>query len=135
MTWYYSQSSGELSRDGISVTAQGYSGYGNGKNNPVMQDHADVGPVPRGTYVIGKAQTSGRHGPLALPLIPDPANEMHGRSAFLIHGDSLAHLGGASRGCIILPRGARQRIVASHDSILQVVAGSVLQPQTADAAS
>jgi hypothetical protein len=47
---------------------------------------------------------------------------MFGRTGFLIHGDSLQHPGRASNGCIILPRPIRDRIAASGDDQLTVVA-------------
>lgn len=44
-----------------------------------------------------------------------------GRSHFLIHGDSVSHPGGASEGCIILNRTARQTIASSGDNELEVI--------------
>ena len=55
------------------------------------------------------------------PMTPDPANEMFGRSGFLIHGDSLMHPGCASRGCIVLARPSREAIAQSGDQDLEVV--------------
>jgi hypothetical protein len=103
--------------------ARGYSGNGVGKNNPNWQKIKDEGPIPQGTYTIGDPVEGTDHGPYALPLIPDPSNEMYGRSGFLIHGDEIDHPGCASRGCIILPRFARERIIESGDHGLQVVSG------------
>ena len=45
----------------------------------------------------------------------------HGRSAFLIHGDSTKHPGDASEGCIIFGPHIRQRIATSGDTVLNVV--------------
>ena len=50
------------------------------------QCEADIGPISRGVYKIGKPRKGPT--PFSLPLTPDPSNEMCGRSAFLIHGDS-----------------------------------------------
>jgi hypothetical protein len=119
--WTYEQSTGRLSREGA-VVAEGYSGLDAGKNNPEMQEVHDVGPLPRGIYVIGRPHDTETHGPFVLPLTPDPANTMFGRTGFLIHGDSLQHPGRASNGCIILPRPIRDRIAASGDDQLTVVA-------------
>jgi len=47
---------------------------------------------------------------------------MCGRSAFLIHGDSIAAPGTASHGCIILARPDRERIAESGVKQLVVVA-------------
>ena len=45
----------------------------------------------------------------------------HGRTHFLIHGDSIAHPGDASEGCIALSHAARQAIAISGDTELEVV--------------
>lgn len=117
--WTYSQSSGELCRNGEHV-GNGYSGAGPGKNNPAMQNIPDVGPIPQGVYSIGKPIASMVHGPFALPLTPYPRNAMFGRSGFLIHGDSLVAPGTASEGCIIMARVIRNQIAASGDFTLTV---------------
>ena len=119
--WTYQQSTGRLIRDDA-VIATGYSGLDAGKNNPEMQEVHDVGPLPQGLYAIGRPVDTAAHGPFVLPLTPDPGNTMFGRTGFLIHGDSLQHPGRASNGCIILPRPIRERIAASDDGELTVVA-------------
>lgn len=119
MTWRYSQASGWIAHDGENV-AEGYSGAGDGKNNPAMQDVPNVGPLPRGSYTIGEPSDTKTHGPYVLHLTPDPANEMFGRSGFLIHGDSVVHPGTASEGCIILPRKVREQVWDSGDRDLEV---------------
>lgn len=121
MTWTYYQASGKLSHDGADI-ALGYSGAGEGKNNPADQEIHNVGPIPRGSYTINAPQDTVTHGPYVMPLTPDPENEMFGRSGFLIHGDSVVHPGTASEGCIILPRNIRERIWASGDTALTVTA-------------
>lgn len=45
---------------------------------------------------------------------------MFGREGFLIHGDSIVHMGQASHGCIILPRSIREQIAASGDDEIEV---------------
>lgn len=110
-------------RDGVPAGTC-YSGYETGKNNPGMQQVPDTGPVPQGLYSIGAPQcveSAGPHGPFILPLMPDPANAMFGRSGFLIHGDSIARPGFASRGCIIADRLIREAIAASGDTELTVI--------------
>lgn len=119
MTWAYKQATGWISRDGENVV-EGYSGAGDGKNNPAMQDVPNVGPLPAGKYTIGEPSDTKTHGPYVLHLTPDAANEMFGRSGFLIHGDSVVHPGTASEGCIILPRKVREQIWASEDRALVV---------------
>ena len=121
--WTYKQSTGGLSRDG-ELAGAGYSGFEAGKNNPAMQNVPDAGPIPQGRYTIGAPQCvdeDGPHGPFVLPLTPDPANEMFGRSGFLIHGDSIKSPGFASRGCMIMGRSIRELIASSGDAELTVV--------------
>jgi len=121
--WTYQQTTGKLSRDGT-PEGSGYSGFQAGKNNPAMQNVANVGPIPQGKYSIGAPQcvdSPGPHGPFILPLTPDSANQMFGRSGFLIHGDSIVQPGTASHGCIIMARLIRDAIAASGDQELTVV--------------
>lgn len=119
--WIYEQSKGRLLRGGI-IQGYGYSGAGEGKNNPEMQAVHDVGPIPVGLYIIGDPFDSPEHGPFCLPLAPEQDNEMFGRSGFLMHGDSIAHPGQASKGCIIMPHATRVTVYGSGDKVLQVVA-------------
>jgi hypothetical protein len=119
MPWTYSQGTGKLFDPTGAHVATGYSGKGIGKNNCDMQHVKNVGPIPRGTYTIASPYNSKKVGPFALPLKPDPKNVMHGRSAFLIHGDNSS--GTASEGCIILGRMMRDKIAYSTDRVLKVV--------------
>ena len=119
--WTWRQSDGVLLKDGVE-NASGYSGHDDGRNNPARQDVANGGPLPQGQYTIEAPVDTATHGPFVLRLDPDPANEMHGRAGFLIHGDSLADAGEASHGCVILARVVRERIAASGDTALEVVA-------------
>lgn len=120
MTWQYEQKTGRMLHDGERV-AIGYSGKGDGKNNADMQDVQCVGPIPRGSYAIGEPSDTKTHGPYVLHLTPDAANDMEGRSGFLIHGDSVVAPGTASEGCVILGRAIRETIWASGDHQLEVV--------------
>ncbi len=120
MTWRYVQSTGQMLHDGQSQ-AFGYSGHGEGKNDPACQAIHNVGPIPRGLYEIGEPSDTKTHGPYVLHLTPDEGNDMCGRSGFLIHGDSVINPGTASEGCIILPRAVRERIWNSCDTELEVV--------------
>ena len=119
--WQWSQSKGEVSKAG-EVFGIGYSGRGEAKNNPAFQDVKMEGPLPRGLYTINPPVDTQTHGPYVLWLTPDPTNEMFGRSAFGIHGDSLVNPGWASDGCIILPHEVRVLIWQSGDHLLEVVA-------------
>ena len=124
MAWTYKQLSGWLLDKSGKLVGIGYSGSPAGKNNPSMQEVSCVGPIPCGLYTIEQPINSPTHGPFAMPLVPDPINEMYGRSAFLIHGDSLEHPGVASEGCIILNRTFREAIWSSGDHRLAVISGT-----------
>lgn len=97
------------------VIAHGYAGCGLGKNKPDMQRVRNTGPIPCGWYTVEAPFNSATHGPHAMRLSPDPFNEMFGRSAFMIHGDSISRPGEASEGCIVLARLIRQDIWATPD--------------------
>lgn len=119
--WVYEQLTGRMTKDGGTVLARGYSGAGEGKNNPTEENVREVGPIPEGFYDIEEPIWSDKLGPYVMALFPDAGNHMYGRSAFYIHGDSKENPGHASEGCIILPRFAREVIWQSTDHRLQVV--------------
>ncbi len=91
----------------------GYSGAPGFVNNPEAEGRRNQGPIPRGRWKIGRpTQVHPRLGRLVIPLTPD-GHDAKGRSAFLIHGDSLRRPGTASQGCIILPYAVRLFIASS----------------------
>jgi hypothetical protein len=117
----YSQTTGQLTGDDGAVLGTGYSGNGAGLNNPAMQDVIDRGPLPQGIYTVGHPLNPPDHlGPLAMPLTPDPSNEMHGRSGFFMHGDNSRHDQSASEGCIIMPQLTRLNVSSASDRTLEV---------------
>lgn len=127
MPWIFQQSSGYFMHpDGVTLLTIGYAG-GNmgknpeGKNNPAMQNIVDVGPIPRGFYTFGEPVDHSTKGPFAIPLIPDPENEMFGRAGFFWHGDTIANPGCASEGCPVSRLFARQAAWESNDHRLQVI--------------
>lgn len=132
--WTYEQSTGRLYNPDGSHASTGYAG-GNeghnpeGKNNPAMQCVHKIGPLPRGIYTFGQPILQSHLGPFAIPLIPDPKNEMCGRRGFYMHGDTTPS-GNASEGCIIMARAQRNACNSSADHKLQVVADIT---QTTDA--
>lgn len=115
--WTYRQSDGELLHDGEFI-GTGYSGFGDGKNNPALEAVEDVGPIPRGHYRIAPARFSEHLGPIVMNL--DPTGDALGRSAFRIHGDNVIH--NASHGCIILGPALRRAVSDSKDRELTVIA-------------
>src|SRR5271165_1598654 len=102
MSWIFEQGTGKMYK----LVEVGYSG-GNegknpeGKNNPSMDGVKGVGPLPKGVYTLGTPVQQSHLGPFAIPLVPDPANDMKGRGDFYVHGDTTPS-GNASEGCIIL---------------------------------
>jgi hypothetical protein len=121
-TWTYAQNTGELQQDGKHVST-GYSGASEGKNNPAMDNVLNIGPIPRGDWTIaGPPVDSKDHGPYVLKLNPAPSTETYGRTGFLMHGDSKEHPGGASHGCVVLPRAVREDVWQSGDRDLEVIA-------------
>jgi hypothetical protein len=118
--WTYSQSSGALWDRSGKLIAKGYSGYKDGKNNPKLEAVKNVGPIPRGTWIIYEKYNSGNIGPEALKLQPSGHNAL-GRTYFRIHGDSRKNFGNASKGCIIFPPDIRMLIWNSGVKILEVI--------------
>lgn len=116
----YSQSTGTLWDSEGQILEKGYSGAGIGKNNPDRQAERNVGPIPRGLWVIGAPYNSRVVGPFALPLSPS-GHDACKRTAFVIHGDSIQNPGTASTGCMIFSRPGREKIHDAGDRILKVI--------------
>lgn len=117
--WSYSQRSGLLRDPAGLIVERGYSGSEPATNRPIAEGVENVGPIPTGTYAIAVAVDHETCGPCSLPLLPAVTNEMHGRSDFLIHGDTDPP-GSASTGCIIMSRATRDLINASTCKTLTV---------------
>lgn len=116
----WDQSAGALTKDGALVS-RGYSGAGRGKNNPSMQAARAVGPIPRGRWRMTAVNNSPNTGPFTITLEAEPGTDTCGRSEFRVHGDSVAHPGEASHGCIILPRAVREAMWRSGDREIEVI--------------
>lgn len=97
-----------------------YSGRGEHKNDPTATGIVMEGPIPCGKYRIGTAYKHDHLGVYTMNLDPLPGTNTLGRSLFRIHGDSIAHPGDASHGCIIAPRSLRERINNMNDKVLEV---------------
>jgi hypothetical protein len=119
--WTYVVVTGTLSHMGVQVGC-GYSGHGDGINNPTLDWESNVGPIPAGQWTIGEAIDHPTLGPVAMPLIPNIGTAMFGRGGFWIHGDSIefAGLEEASHGCIIFARSLREQISSALDKSLTV---------------
>jgi hypothetical protein len=129
MPWEYNQKTGELRHNGKKV-AKGYSGAGEGRNNPGKEGVENVGPIPAGEYKIGAGHHHTKLGPQVMNLDP-VGHDALGRTAFRIHGDNIGH--DASHGCIIINRGVRDQINKSPDKVLRVISGA--PPATSSAGS
>src|SRR5271156_5725374 len=78
-------------------------------------------PFRKVTWTIsGPPINTAEHGPFVLTLTAAGANTLV-RSGFLMHGDSVNAPGTASKGCIIMPRTAREQVWNSGDTALEVV--------------
>lgn len=104
---------------------KGYAGGNEGKNpeainNPDMCNVPRTGPLPPGLYTMQEPVEHSKLGPYAIPLSPDPSNQMFNRGGFYMHGDTTPS-GNASEGCIIMPRAIRERTYQSDDKQIRVV--------------
>lgn len=116
----YHQADGRIERNAYLV-GTGYSGHGIGLNNGAMEAVPDVGPIPRGLWkIIRWDDVHGDKGPCVAVLEP-VGHDAHGRSAFLIHGDSPAGNHTASKGCIISGPTIRHALRDGGDMDLEVV--------------
>lgn len=124
-TWI--QDSGEMLDPEGNLVQKLYAGCGIGRNNPAMQGCRGEGPLPCGWYTIGPLEathtTSEGHVLTdSAALIPDPENEMFGRSGFRLHGRKSAMDQDASNGCPILDHGPRMSVLTSECRRLRVIA-------------
>jgi hypothetical protein len=103
------------------LTTKAYSGNGQCMNDPEKTWVVGHGPIPGGAYLVCAAEDHPESvGAFALPLTPDPSNDMMGRSSFYIHGDNSAENFTASDGCIVTSREVRE--ICATFQLLEVVA-------------
>lgn len=128
--WTFNISASSLSKDGILLDSDCYSGaFPEGFNDPSKQSIPDVGPIPEGFYTIcGPPFEDSEHGPYILRLEPDANNVMYGRVGFLLHGKPLPprDIRSGSKGCICAGPVTRTRVYQSGDTRLQVISGVVV---------
>ena len=125
MRWVYTQSTGELFRDG-KLVATGYSGAPGHINSTTSEGLRSKGPITRGLWrMFYVYQRHSRLGPVAIALKPE-GHKALGRSDFMIHADSVRKPGTASQGCIILTHAVRVQMAAcvgkgGEGSLVEVV--------------
>lgn len=117
----YEQRTGRWFAQDGTLLGTGWAGQGAGKNNPAMQNVAKTGPLPCGVYTIEQPHDDPHTGKYTMNLIPDPANEMFGRSAFRIHGIAESHPELSSEGCVVQIRTVREKIWSSGDRQVRVI--------------
>ena len=120
--WTYQILNGVILNPQGSWMGTGYAGLGEDKDQPADEAVKGQGPLPEGIYTMGTMRDDPVMGRDVIPLTPDPANEMHGRSGFYIHGDSVQHPGMASHGCIVTAHPTRISMNDSDDRTLKVMA-------------
>lgn len=120
MAWTYQQSTGNFFQEQTFIVT-GYSGQGEGRDNPSAESIPNMGPIPEGYYSIGSGFAHPQCGPMSMHLTPLEGTNTYGRDSFLIHGDNASLDHTASHGCIILPRQVRDLVSASSDRELIVV--------------
>jgi hypothetical protein len=122
--WKYHSDTGLIESPTGFALGESYSGNGAGLNNPAMESVHNVGPIPRGKWMIGQFfDDPGGKGPVVAHLVDCDGTETFGRSGFMIHGDNSALNHSASEGCIVAPRFIRDQIRAGllTCSVLEVV--------------
>lgn len=120
MTWVYKVSTHSFYLNGTHQFNANYSGRPGFKDDSAKECVKGKGPLPRGTYTIGSAFYHRKTKGWTMRLTPYVENQMCGRDGFMIHGDSSAHPGEASDGCIVLNLPYRKIIAASNNKILVV---------------
>ncbi|WP_261640140.1 DUF2778 domain-containing protein [Erwinia mallotivora] len=120
MGWVYKVSSKSFYLNGTFQFSAKYSGRPGYKNDSAKECVKGKGPIPRGSYTIGPPFYHHKTRAWTMRLIPSTTNHICGRDGFMIHGDSSAHPGKASDGCIIVDLTGRKAIAASGDHSLEV---------------
>lgn len=119
MSIQYDQRTGNIDIRNTFV-GSGYSGHGEGLDNPDMEAVPNVGPIPRGEWrIVRWDDHHGEKGPQVAVLEP-VGHDAHWRSSFLVHGDTEAANNTASHGCIVASRAIRDAMRASSETQLMV---------------
>ncbi|HXS98761.1 MAG TPA: tlde1 domain-containing protein [Candidatus Limnocylindrales bacterium] len=128
--WTFDSGTGAIAQNGC-VRGYGYAGHGVGKNNPVLERVANVGPIPRGEYTGASIENSPKLGVDSIALAPKSGTDTHGRGAFFWHGENPAHPGESSEGCIVSAHWLRWAFWQSGDHDLTVIWSQAARAVTA----
>jgi hypothetical protein len=115
--WTYDRKTGVLSNG--EPLGKGYSGHGQGLNNPKLEMVHNLGPIPAGIWEIGLFFDDKHLGPCVAALRPT-SQDVFGRGGFFIHGDNKSMNHTASDGCIILSKTLREAIRDSGDNLIAI---------------
>jgi len=100
----------------------GYSGNGEGLNNPNQQGVTNQGPITQGQWEWGETYNSNNTGRNTITLIPLEGNSCgeteRNCDSFRAHGDNSAGNQSASQGCIVLPP---NRTIIPQGEIVDVI--------------
>jgi len=128
MNLNYSQTSGQMTQDDGTLVATGFSGNNSrpgvnptgiqGYNNPEMQSVHKIGPLPQGTYSVGKWGYHPELGNDSAPLT-QTSGETYGRDGFYIHGPG-EDVANSSEGCIVIPHTERLAVEALNPDQITV---------------
>jgi hypothetical protein len=110
LMFIYRQSDGLIWAPDCKLLGYGYSGAPDAKNDGAQEHKPFIGPIPLGVWSIDGWYDSDTLGPNVIILHPY-RHDAHGRTFFRIHGDSRSRPGDASKGCIVLAPGIRERII------------------------
>lgn len=130
----YQVKTGILINSGNAVIGKGYSGHGEGLNNPAFEQLHDIGPTPRGIYIAeliadkdGNPIDYKHKSAPVFRLIPEPETNTFGRSGFLMHGHEKGEIIGKSEtensslGCMVQEHATRVQVMIATDKRIHVL--------------
>lgn len=125
LVFTYQQKTGQFWDHNGNEYYLGYAGSltGNGKNDPEKQHVRNVGPLPRGLYLMEEVSHHDKF-KRCIRLVPEDESIMFNRDAFYIHGFSSKKPDDSSLGCPIMSKNWRHALcdlAASHTVYLKVI--------------
>jgi hypothetical protein len=120
--YVYKQTTGQLMLNNEIIGA-GYSGKGQGRNNPATENQKNVGPIPAGSYKIMGKRVDGQTGATIVDTLPsghNAAGRWPGTERFAIRGDTNPP-GMGPAGDIVVPRQVLDKIDPNGFPDLKVI--------------